>query len=35
MFPRLWAAAGITYRELISRIVDLALARFGERRGRA
>jgi D-alanine-D-alanine ligase len=35
MFPRLWAAAGITYRELISRIVDLALARFRERRGRA
>ncbi|MDP9238413.1 MAG: D-alanine--D-alanine ligase [Chloroflexota bacterium] len=32
MFPRLWAAAGVTYRELISRIVDLALERFRERR---
>lgn len=30
MFPRLWAAAGVTYRELISRIVDLAMERFGE-----
>lgn len=34
MFPRLWAAAGVTYRELISRIVDLALERFAERRKR-
>ena len=34
MFPRLWAAAGVTYRELISRLVDLALARFGEGRVR-
>ena len=34
MFPRLWAAAGVTYRELISRIVDRALARFAERRKR-
>jgi len=35
MFPRLWAIAGITYRELISRIVDLAIERFreGRRRG--
>jgi D-alanine-D-alanine ligase len=32
MFPRLWAAAGVTYRELISRIVDLALERFRERK---
>jgi hypothetical protein len=31
MFPRLWAAAGVTYRELISRIVDLALGRFQQR----
>jgi D-alanine-D-alanine ligase len=34
MFPRLWAAAGVTYRELISRIVDLAMERFGERKHR-
>jgi D-alanine-D-alanine ligase len=32
MFPRLWAVAGVTYRELISRIVDLAIERF--RKGR-
>jgi D-alanine-D-alanine ligase len=34
MFPRLWAIAGLTYRELISRIVDLALerSRAGRRR---
>jgi D-alanine-D-alanine ligase len=31
MFPALWAAAGVTYRDLITRIVDLALRRFGER----
>ncbi len=34
MFPRLWAAAGVAYRDLISRIVDLALARFSGRRRR-
>jgi D-alanine-D-alanine ligase len=34
MFPRLWAAAGVTYRELISRIVDLAMERFRERKHR-
>jgi D-alanine-D-alanine ligase len=31
MFPLLWQKAGVTYRELISRIVDLALARFREK----
>lgn len=35
MFPTLWAAAGIAYRELISRIVDLALERFARERSRA
>jgi D-alanine-D-alanine ligase len=35
MFPLLWALAGITYRELISRIVDLAMARFREGRRRS
>ncbi len=34
MFPRLWSAAGIAYHELISRIVDLALEAFKERRRR-
>jgi D-alanine-D-alanine ligase len=31
MFPMLWALAGLTYRELITRLVDLALERFGRR----
>jgi len=31
MFPRLWGLAGVTYRELIARIVDLALDVFRER----
>jgi D-alanine-D-alanine ligase len=32
MFPRLWSLAGVSYSELISRLVDLALERF-QRRG--
>jgi D-alanine-D-alanine ligase len=28
-YPRLWAASGLSYRDLISRLVDLALARAG------
>jgi D-alanine-D-alanine ligase len=32
MFPRLWQAAGVSYSELITRLVDLALARHGEKR---
>ena len=36
MFPLLWTKAGVAYRELISRIVDLAIERFARRsRGRA
>jgi D-alanine-D-alanine ligase len=31
MFPRLWQLAGLTYRELISRLVDLGLGRWRER----
>jgi D-alanine-D-alanine ligase len=31
MFPLLWSIAGVTYRELISRIVDLGLERWRER----
>ncbi len=34
MFPRLWQLAGTTYRELISRIVDLALERCMARSAR-
>ncbi|MDE3096583.1 MAG: D-alanine--D-alanine ligase [Chloroflexota bacterium] len=34
MFPRLWQLAGTTYRELISRIVDLALERWMARSAR-
>jgi len=35
MFPRLWQLAGLSYPELISRLVDLALERHQERRRRA
>jgi D-alanine-D-alanine ligase len=34
MFPRLWQVAGVTYRELISKLVDLALGRFREKEAR-
>ncbi len=32
MFPTLWGIAGVSYRDLISRIVDLALERWHGRR---
>jgi len=32
MYPKLWEASGIPYGELISRLIDLAVARHGERR---
>jgi D-alanine-D-alanine ligase len=32
MFPKLWQASGVPYRELIDRLVDLAIARKGRRR---
>jgi D-alanine-D-alanine ligase len=35
MYPRLWQHAGMTYPELISRLVDLALERFEEARAYA
>jgi len=31
MYPRLWQVAGLSYSELISRLVDLGLERFEER----
>jgi D-alanine-D-alanine ligase len=27
MYPKLWEASGISYKELLSRLVDLAIAR--------
>jgi len=34
MFPRLWQLAGVTYRELISRLVDLGIRRFERKEAR-
>jgi D-alanine-D-alanine ligase len=31
MYPKLWEASGLPYRELISRLIDLALERHAER----
>lgn len=31
MYPRLWAASGMSYSELIDRLIDLALARHDDR----
>ncbi|HHT48972.1 MAG TPA: D-alanine--D-alanine ligase [Firmicutes bacterium] len=33
MYPKLWAASGIAYPDLIQRLADLALERFRERHG--
>ena len=33
MFPRLWQEAGLSYAELITRLVELALERHGRSRG--
>jgi D-alanine-D-alanine ligase len=33
MYPRLWQEAGVSYRELISRLVDFGVERFQEVRG--
>ena len=35
MYPRLWQEAGLSYRDLISRLVDLAFERFEEVRSHA
>jgi D-alanine-D-alanine ligase len=32
MYPRLWQAAGVSYTELITRLVDLGLTRHREKR---
>jgi D-alanine-D-alanine ligase len=34
MYPRLWEAAGLPYRELISQLIELGLERHRERQGR-
>ncbi|MCS7276869.1 MAG: D-alanine--D-alanine ligase [Dehalococcoidia bacterium] len=34
MYPRLWEAAGLGYRELITRLIELGLERHRERQGR-
>jgi D-alanine-D-alanine ligase len=32
MYPRLWAAAGVSYSEIVTRLIDLALERHREKR---
>ena len=32
MYPKLWEASGLTYPDLVARLIDLALARHAERR---
>jgi D-alanine-D-alanine ligase len=32
MFPKLWQASGVTYPELIDRLVELAIERKARRR---
>jgi D-alanine-D-alanine ligase len=32
MYPKMWEASGLPYRELISRLIDLALQRHAQRR---
>jgi D-alanine-D-alanine ligase len=31
MYPKLWEASGVSFPELVTRISELALARFAER----
>jgi len=33
MYPKLWEASGISYTKLISRLIELAIARFNKERG--
>jgi len=35
MYPRLWEASGLSYPELIDRLVDLAFERHGRERKKA
>ncbi len=34
MYPKLWEASGLTYRELVDRLVDLAIDRHQKERKR-
>ncbi len=34
MYPKLWEAAGLSYRDLITRLIELGLERYGERQRR-
>ena len=31
MYPKLWGASGISYGELVDRLIDLAVQRKGDR----
>ena len=31
MYPKLWEASGVSYRELVDRLIELALERKSER----
>jgi D-alanine-D-alanine ligase len=31
MYPKLWDATGVTYRSLITKLIELALERFQEK----
>jgi D-alanine-D-alanine ligase len=31
MYPKLWEASGLTYRDLLARLIDLALAQHREK----
>jgi D-alanine-D-alanine ligase len=33
MFPKLWEASGVSYTELITRLIELAISRFEKERG--
>jgi D-alanine-D-alanine ligase len=32
MYPKLWEASGISYQELLSKLVDLAISRHERKR---
>lgn len=32
MYPKLWAASGLEYGDLIDRLIQLALERYGEKK---
>ncbi len=34
MYPKLWEAAGVSYSEVMDRLIDLAIARYARRSGR-